>query len=272
MNFKTFVLFFTAVLSFLNTAYAGAGAPATGGQTGRQDPVVQPAAGPPGGGLLSTVYRNLEISLGIESGAYNFYRLRTFSENAFLLSLSSTPSFRRTWEATWRLQLSWVNPGARESQTETLHLKDGINPLVFQGTASLMFNPVLAGHSGGGSLRLLTSLGAEAGSFIPEFRIPEIAVTEDNVGKTTGIGPRLGAGFAFHTGALTLYSMGAIAKGGVAHTRVHRYSSREVAAGLRLGGRLHLRYSIGESDWAVQSKKEVRFQRVSIGVGLNGWG
>jgi len=278
MNIKTTTLALTLIFTVFSAAFAGAGTPANGGKTkltDKQQPRLRytklnrQVVEPPGGSLLSTTYSNLQVSFGMEIGQYRYYNLKSFSENARLLRISSEPSFRRTWETSWHMQLSWIKGSGNPGNAEFRNLSDGVNPLVFNGSASLMFNPLLAGHPQAVSLRLLSSVGVETGSYIPEFRFPGISSTENNVGKTTGIGPRLGAGFAVSTGAVTFYSMGTVSKGGITRSNQNKYSSLEAAAGIRLGNALHIRYSIGENDWAIRDMKKVRFNRVMLGVGLN---
>lgn len=216
--------------------------------------------------LAHNSFRNMELAYGREFGDYRYYD-ESFSLGANMIRLSSTPGFQATWEARGHLNMSLYHARKNNSSPDKV---DGTRALTFNGDLALMFNPALSAPSAPVTVRFLSDLGVEFGTFSPAFRDLSEPNTSNNVGKTTAIAPQLGAGLSLAAGRFTVYSMGTWGGGTtVINSPDYRYRSAAFQLGMRYNDTVHLLYALSNSNWADGENKNARVNRVTLGLLLN---
>ncbi|MEL7222953.1 MAG: hypothetical protein AAGJ93_16645, partial [Bacteroidota bacterium] len=152
---------------------------------------------------------DFEIAYGQEFSDVKFFR-EAYSARSNLLRIASVPKLNQLIEARWALEGSFFNAPEELSNTsflsetptsDILNLNEGLNPFIVNADFAITYAPVL-GSLGNGKFRLYSSIGMEAGAYIPAHRAEEaISARIDHtnrVGKTTGFGPQIGAGFVLN--------------------------------------------------------------------------
>ena len=155
-------------------------------------------------------------------------------------------------EARWHVQASWVGgdeqPTANDINNIVFEHK-AFNPLLMFGDYAIMATPQI-GKLGNTTFRLITSLGTEFGTYAPAHHDFARPYTSSNKGYMTGLGAQAGAGFAFNTGALTVYSIGTFTRGQALRCpKPYAYTSRIYEVGMRYGNIVNVRYSSGQISW-----------------------
>ncbi|GEM_PF-2922632 len=211
------------------------------------------------------LFPDLELAFGTQSGDFKYYDEK-YSATAKVVRIGSVPRFDRKAkencnyllpnfpiEARWHVQLSW-NDGERGPNIGDFNRNDSgngkaFNPLLIFGDYALMATPDI-GTLGNTSFRLITSLGTEFGTYAPSHDDYRRPFTSSNKGYMTGLGAQAGAGFAFTTGALTVYSIGTFAQGQALRCpKPYAYTSRRFEVGMRYGNIINVRYSNGFTSW-----------------------
>ena len=229
---------------------------------------------PSGGfkGVARTLFQrdlltDIEFNLGAQQAQIDYWGT-DYDATALLAGIRTVEQFDRTWEASWDLSGSWAQIASRTAADEIAPTqKGGLRPLLFNGHFAVQYNPAIGRAGADGTLRLITSLGLESGIYAPRHFNKDIPWTEQNVGFTTGWGPRLGAGLAVRTGTLTLYALGTGAAGDI-FKRDYHYSSIGVEAGVRFRNLASLRLEINHSKWGPDVKKQARRYDFALGLPL----
>lgn len=150
-------------------------------------------------------------------------------------------------------------------------LIEGINPLYYNGNAAFLYLPRFGSLGELGSFHLYTSIGIDLGTYVPSHANNHSPVEAARVGKTTGFGPEVGAGFVINYGDFSAYSYATIATGGVVNDLElnYDYDSSTLNAGIRFGNAVNVMYTSGVSSWAPRAGKRTQFSRFTVGVILD---
>jgi hypothetical protein len=232
--------------------------------------------------LFSSIY-DFEIAYGQEFSDINFYK-ESYSARSSLLRVASVPKLNQLFEARWAIEASFFNApedltenppllsDAEVSNNDIVNLGEGLNPFIVNANFAITYSPVLGTVSSSRTFRLYSSIGMELSSYIPSHRTESVSFRVDHtnrVGKTTGYGPQIGAGFIVNYANYSFYSYGTVAAGIVNLSTDYRYDSRTINAGIRFGDTINVRYTLGESSWAPNLAKSARFSRFTVGIILD---
>lgn len=212
---------------------------------------------------------DIEMAFGQEWNDVQFWG-DEYSVRANLIRVASVPTFRNIIETRWSLESSFFN-GNTDTRGETnAALSENLNPLMYNANFSFLFLPSVGTVSRGrAEFRIYTSIGLDVGTYAPshvDSQFPE------RIGQTTGVGPELGAGFAVNFENVSLYGYGTIAHGEIRHSDIwpdYRYNSKTLNTGIRIGDFLNIRYTLGNSEWALEDRKTASFSRFTVGILLD---
>jgi hypothetical protein len=232
--------------------------------------------------LFSSIY-DFEIAYGQEFSDINFYK-ESYSARSSLLRVASVPKLNQLFEARWAIESSFFNAPENLADNPLLHsdpavsnsdivnLGEGLNPFIVNANFAITYLPAFGSIGNGGRFRLYSSIGMELSSYIPSHRTETVSFRVDHtnrVGKTTGYGPQIGAGFVVNYANYSFYSYGTVATGIVHLSSEYRYNARSINAGIRFGDTLNVRYTLGEASWAPNLDKSVHFSRFTVGIILD---
>ena len=209
------------------------------------------------------LFPDIEIAFGTQSADLQYWGSK-YSKTAKVVRIGSVPRFDQTvincnghgqvfpLEARWHVQVSWVgedNKPTGHDANNGIFEDKSFNPLLMFGDYAVMATPQI-GQLGNTSFRLIASLGTEFGIYAPSHQDFARPYTSSNKGYMTGLGAQAGAGVAFNTGALTVYSIGTYAIGQALRSPLHyTYNSRLYEVGMRYGNIVNVRYSSGLISW-----------------------
>ena len=225
------------------------------------------------------LFTQFEIAYGRKAVNVNYYssNYSLTMEDLQVLRIGTVPTFASDWEARWHMSGSWsgeeVGPISNSEIVSQAENESIVNPLTIDCDFAFMYNPKIVWFNGGDgqmvTVRLITSLGVEVSTYVPDHINPDIPFTLDNEGFTTSCGPQLGTGFSVATGPITAYTLGTIAHG-VVGNGPYNYTSMNFTAGVRFGNAINIRYSMGHQDWAPDQNKRVNtLQQFTVGVILD---
>jgi len=226
------------------------------------------------------LFSQFEIAYGRKAANIRYYdsSYELTMEDLQVLRIGTVPTFTADWEARWHMSGSWTgdeNTGQIGNTEITSQAEDEsiVNPLTIDCDFAFMYNPRIAWFNGNANeivnIRLMTSLGVEVATYVPDHINPNIAHTMDNVGFTTSCGPQVGTGFSVATGSIVLYTLGTVSYGVVGNS-TYNYTSMNFSAGVRFGNAINIRYSKGHQNWAPDKRKRVNtLQQVTVGVILD---
>ncbi|MBI5916441.1 MAG: hypothetical protein HY842_13775 [Bacteroidetes bacterium] len=216
-------------------------------------------------------FMNIELAFGVQKSSCGYY-LRRYDANASVIRVGTVPKYNTFLEARWHLQGSWTNGDIWKGDDYGSDALGGeevkFTPLLFRGDFAIMLNPGLV-TIGNTSFRLLTSLGLEFGTYAPSHFEYQQPFTTENKGNTTGFGPQAGAGFAVGNDDVTVYSMGTMAYGHLAHSKApsYRYNSLQFEAGVRFKDIINVRYSNGRQSWQPDDNRVANVKnQVTVGI------
>lgn len=219
--------------------------------------------------LDSTLFANgydFEMAFGQEWSQVHFWGER-YSARSSLVRIATVPRFNQTIETRWAIEGSFFNSSEDLFDENSASLDQGINPFICSANFAMMYLPRLATLRGGkGDFRIYTSVGMDLGTYAPSHANSLYA---DRVGNTTGYGPQIGAGFVLDYSDIVLYSYATYARGNVVDAENYKYNASTLNAGIRLGNAINVRYTLGESVWAVDDQKRATFSRLTVGVILD---
>lgn len=236
--------------------------------------------------LDNTIFSSImdfEIAYGQEFSDIKFYK-EAYSARSNLLRIASVPRLDQLLEVRWAVEGSFFNAPEELSATpfldedpsaansDLLNLDSGLNPFIINANFAITYAPSLGSIGSSGKFRLYSSVGMEAGAYLPSHRTDEVVFRVDHtnrVGKTTGYGPQIGAGFAINFTGYSFYSYGTVATGIVNLSSDYRYNASTVNAGIRLGDALNVRYTMGNASWAPNENKTVSYSRFTVGIILD---
>lgn len=207
---------------------------------------------------------DLELAYGQEFADVRYYD-ETYSVTANMIRLGSVPRFDRNWEARWSIKGSFFNADA-EILAEASSLVEGFNGLLCNAQFALMYNPTISRSRRGVTIRLYSSLGMEASTYVPPHVRDYDPRSLDNVGNTTGYGPQIGAGAVISVGQASLYTYGTLSTGDVVQGFDYRFRGRTANAGIRYGNAVNVLYSYGNAQWAPNRNKFIEYHQISVGV------
>jgi len=205
------------------------------------------------------LFPDIELAFGSQSADLSYWGLN-YHRNAKIVRVGSVPRFNKSSngalnampiEARWHGEVSWISsdPVGVADINSNVNNEGAFNPLLLYGDYALMATPSI-GSLGRISFRLLTSLGTEFGTYAPAHKEFAPSRTHTNKGFTTGVGAQTGAGFAFTSGQLTVYTMATFTHGKTFGTdESYEYDSGRYEVGARFGNIVNLRYSNGTSSW-----------------------
>lgn len=208
---------------------------------------------------------DFELAFGKEFADARYYD-ESYSVAASVIRLASVPSFSFDWEARWSITCSFFD--VDEQFGDSGSLLDGFNGLMGNAQFALMYNPLI-GSTPDGVIRLYSSLGIEAATYVPPHVRPYQPSSLDNVGNTTGYGPQIGAGAIIKVGPASLYAYGTLSAGDVAEGYSYRFRHQAVNAGIRYGDLVNVLYTYGSARWAPHQHKYLEYHRVTIGIILD---
>ncbi|MEZ4988459.1 MAG: hypothetical protein R2795_26115 [Saprospiraceae bacterium] len=215
---------------------------------------------------------DFEIAYGQEWSSINFWG-EQYDLRANLIRIATVPKFNQTFETRWSLEGSFfLGEDAVENRGEIqeLNFESGVNAFICNANFAMMYLPRFNGMGGTADFRLYTSIGVDAGTYVPSHIDLTVPAYANRIGKTTGWGPELGFGFIIDFQQLfTLYSYGTIARGNVINGFDYKYHSATINAGIRYNDAINVRYTLGESSWAPNDQKNVRYSRFTVGVILD---
>lgn len=215
--------------------------------------------------LFSESMFDLELAYGQEFADVRFYD-ENYTVTANVIRLASVPRFDTDFETSWYLKGSYFI--ADDMNTlDAPSIQQGFNGFLCDGGFSVMYNPMIS-CTNGVTFRLLSSLGMELSTYVPSHIRTGF---EGNVGKTTGYGPRMGAGMIVTVGSNAFYTFGTLSQGDIVNgiDDTYRYHSRTVNAGLRVGDAINVLYTTGVGIWAPNNNKRVDYHRVTLGLILD---
>lgn len=211
--------------------------------------------------LFSDMF-DLELAFGLEFADLRYYD-ESYSIKASVIRLASVPRFDRAWEAQWYLKGSFFD-ATDDLLDSGASLESGFNGLLCDGGFSLMYNPLISRN-----IRLFSSLGMVFRTYVPAHVRDFDPSTLDNVGKTTGYGPQMGAGAIVRAGPAIFYAYGTLAAGDVVNGNNYRLHDRSANAGIRYGDSVNVLYSYGRTRWAPHDNKIADYHRVTVGIILS---
>jgi hypothetical protein len=193
-----------------------------------------------------------------------------YSARSSLIRIATVPRFNQNIETRWALEGSFFKNDEDLYDESTASLEEGLNPFICSANFAMMYLPRLATLNGGvGDFRLYSSIGMDLGTYAPAHAIASDPRFAGRVGNTTGYGPQIGVGFVLDYSSIVLYSYATYARGNVVDAENYKYHAATVNAGIRLGDTLNVRYTMGESVWAVNEQKRAMFSRLTVGVILD---
>lgn len=230
------------------------------------------------------LFPDIELAFGVQNADLKYYEDR-YSATAKIVRIGSVPRFDRNVfdcnghlprfpiEPRWHVDVSWTDEdrptplagdataGRADSDSK------GFNPLMMSGDFAMMTTPGL-GTWGNTSFRLLTSLGTEFGTYAPAHRDYAPPFTNYNKGYMTGLGAQAGAGFAFTTGSLTVYSLCTYAQGQALRCpKPYPYTSRRYEVGMRYGNIINVRYSNSFVSWQTDENRQANVRnQFTVGI------
>lgn len=216
----------------------------------------------------------LELGFGVQKADITYWANRYLVDTKVIRvgSVLRTPSLETTVEGRWHMQASWIDEPIGGGGEIPAGVSKEIQPLLLDGACSAMVarvlfcSEVLEG-------RLLTTLGAEVGTYAPAHDKDFLPKSRDNKGYTTGLGPQAGLGFSIRAldVGLTFYSLTTIAYGDVlSGPSNYRYQSTRAEAGVNFNDIVNIRYATGTQNWAPDGLRRVhRGHEVIVGIILN---
>ncbi|MEN0006875.1 MAG: hypothetical protein AAF798_22165 [Bacteroidota bacterium] len=223
-------------------------------------------------GLLGTLFSSafdIELAFGAEWSNILYYGEK-ISPQATVFRVGSVPSYQAVLETRWHVQASFDRDLSNTMVNEGEINSEAFRPLLWGGEFSILFNPQVGFLQGSNTgIRLYSSLGMELQTNVPEYISSARPGSEVNVGKSTGFGPQVGAGFILNTPAYQIYTYGTFATGAVQVSPGYRYNSMAVNAGVRYGDVANFLYTFGETDWAQEDNKNAVYHRFTIGLLIN---
>ncbi|MCG8332852.1 MAG: hypothetical protein MI974_34515 [Chitinophagales bacterium] len=216
--------------------------------------------------LFSSMF-DLEIAFGQLGADIRFYN-EAYNAQAMEFRVGSVPRFDDVFEARWHVQASYFT-ATEEVLHEVSSLPEGLNALQYQGNFSVMYNPVIGSIGHNGRMHLYSSLGMEVGTYVPAHVDNSRTETLERIGKTTGYGPQIGAGFVINTGDIAIYSYGTYAQGSVSNSPGYQYRATGARAGIRYGNVAHVSYQYTKSHWANSKNKYLEGNSVTVGIILS---
>lgn len=219
--------------------------------------------------LFSSLF-DIELAYGQEWSQVRFYRER-YQTRSNAVRIASVPTYRQTLEMRWGLNASFFDNNQSASIDGTASLTEGLNPLLYSGNFALMYLPQFGSIGQQASFHLYTSVGMDLGTYVPAHVSNHSPMANNRVGKTTGFGPQIGAGFVVNYSELSFYSYGTIASGSVVNDMEldYNYDSATVNAGIRYGDAVNFLFTTGTSSWAPNGSKSTTFTRFTVGVILD---
>lgn len=206
---------------------------------------------------------SLELAYGQQFADARYYEEK-YSAVANVIRLASVPRFDQDWEARWSIMGSFFNVD-EDLRAEVSSLQAGFNGLWGNAQFALMYNPEIS-RSRGMTIRLYSSLGMEASTYVPPHVRDYDPRSRDNVGNTTGYGPQIGAGAIITAGPASLYTYGTLATGDVVKGFDYRFRSRTANAGIRYGDAVNVLYSYGNAWWAPNLNKFIEYHQITVGI------
>jgi hypothetical protein len=219
-------------------------------------------------------FTRIEFNAGNQFAKTNYYGQKE-ELNAPVIGMRTVEQFDRTWEPRWRVSMSWFNNKGNTVNESVAQQNVDINPFIVNGSFDIMFNPTVI-NSGGNSLRFVTLLGMELGTYAPAHRNSAIPKSLENKGFTTGWGPVVGAGFSTRMGGNTVFALGSTAFGDVIcnpgqEAVGYKYRSNRLESGVCFANMVTMRYEMAIStNWAKDGNKSVRFHQVTVGLPTTG--
>ena len=215
--------------------------------------------------LFSSMF-DLELAFAIESADVAFYNDK-YGTQAMSVRVGSVPRFEEDFEARWHVRASYFSADEL-TLLENNYLESGISALEYSGNFSIMYNPIIGSIGGTGRIRLYSSVGMEVRSYVPSHFDEARVETYSRVGKTTGWGPQIGAGFAIVLGDMSIYSYATTALGDV-YNSTYQFRSSEARAGIRYGDAVNIAYYQSVGNWAISKNKNLEYGGVSVGLILS---
>lgn len=215
------------------------------------------------------LFPDIELAFGSQDVKCSYWG-KEYNKNAKVFRIGSVPRFDKKVfdnngklpvvpiEARWHVEVSWFsgddNTTGGDSNNNTTE-GGAFNPMLFFGDYALMATPQI-GVLGNTTFRLITSLGTEFGTYAPAHKDFDRRYTSSNKGYTTGVGAQAGAGVAFTTGALTVYSLATYAQGQTLKAaQTYPYSDARYEVGARYGKIINVRYSSGITSWQTDGNR-----------------
>lgn len=223
--------------------------------------------------LDTTLFNSLfdfEIAYGQEWSQVNFYG-EQYQTRASMIRVANVPKLRQNFESRWALEGSFFANTEDLYGENNANLVEGLNPFICNGNFAIMYLPKFGSIGSHGEFRLYTSIGMDLGTYIPAHADTASPLLADRVGKTTGYGPQIGAGFVINYSNLSFYSYGTVAHGDIVEENNlgYRYNASTINAGIRFGDTVNVRYTLGESSWAPMGGKTASFSRFTVGIILD---
>lgn len=214
----------------------------------------------------------LELAFGVQNADIKYWD-KEYMVKPKLIRIGSVPRLNQqeiiSIEGLWHAQASWVDEPIGGGAEIPDGVKSDIQPLLLDLSCSAIVNRFLfcsATIEG----RLLTTLGAEVGTYAPAHREDFGPRNNNNKGYTTGLGAQTGVGFAIRMldGGLSFYTLTTVAYGDVIESkRPYRYRSLKTEANVNLNNIINVRYSTGVQNWAPDQHRNVRrSHEVTIGL------
>lgn len=212
---------------------------------------------------------DIEMAFGQEWSTANYYE-QAYGVRSSVIRIASVPRHDQTLEYRWALSGSFFTAAENLTSDNGVNLVDGLNPFVCNANFAFLYQPRF-GRVGfnRADFRFYTSIGVDLGTYIPSHFDANDPLNDTNVGKTTGYGPEIGAGFIVKFPEVNLYSYATIAQGDIVNGDDYRYRSESINAGVSVREMLNIRYTLGSQRWADGDDKTVLFSRFTIGVILD---
>lgn len=218
--------------------------------------------------LDKNTFPHIELAFGFQQADINYYGDWKTTQ-APLVRIGSVPQFNSLFENHWHVQVSWTDRAVDTNEEVPVVLEE-VQPLLLDGSYSATLSPI---HFGIGDMtgRLVTSLGAEVGTYAPKHQESNLPHSMANRGFTTGLGVQAGAGFALTANDFVVYSLATLAYGDVVKCVLpYRYQSNKIQAGVRFKDIINIRYSTGTQNWAPNRNRMVsRGHEVTVGLILD---
>lgn len=213
---------------------------------------------------------DFEIGFGNAWNDINFYE-ESYQTQSMVVRIASVPSFKTPLELRWALEGSFFFESQNAGDDQGVSLLEGFNPLRYSGNVALLYLPRFGSIGDAGSFHLYTSIGMDLGAYMPSHANNQSQVEANRIGKTTGFGPQIGAGFVVNYSALSLYSYGTVTTGRVVDDLGlnYRYDAASINAGIRFGNAVNAMFTSGVGNWAPKDGKHTVYSQFTIGIILD---